>query len=542
MIGGNIINILTAVKKNIYHVAIYIRLSKEDEDKKGMIKDSNSVQNQKSFLENYIKELGYELVDIYIDDGFTGTNFERPAFKRMIQDIEKGRINMVITKDLSRLGRDYIETGEYVEKYFPSKNVRYVSVLDNIDTFFSTSNNDIAPFKAVINDMYSRDNSKKIRTALRTLQEDGKWVGGCAPLGYMQDPENKNHLVINEAEAPIIRRIFAMAKSGLTYYQIKEILTQEKVPTASILRKKHSNTPMANDGVWCSKTVKTILQNQLYVGDLVQNRRSRISYKIRKMVKNDESEWVIVKNTHEPLVDRKTFEEVQKILSNCKVRSKKDIYRLFDGMLYCYECKRKISICKPRKSDNRTYICCNTYRMYSKLNLCTSHNFNYDVLEDAVLKKIKSIFQTYLDQDKIKNRVKSVCDKELSKNEYKMKFESLNNQVLLKEEQLDKMYLDKLDSKITEEMFNRIKLKLEIEINKIKNEMQEINELMENKEDSENMNLECMNLVKEFLNVENPNRTLILKLIQKIEITKNKEVNIYFNFKKLNFLLEENNH
>lgn len=200
------------IKTIIYKVAIYIRLSKEDVDKG--YDESESITNQKSLLTEYVENLGweYELVDIYIDPGYTGTNFNRPDFQRMIGDIENGKVNMVITKDLSRLGRDYIETGEYIEKWFPEHEVRYVSVTDGIDTFATNNgNNDIAPFKSILNDMYSKDLSKKIRTALHTMQKQGKWVGGKTALGYVKDPNDKNKLVICEPEAEIVRTIFNMA-------------------------------------------------------------------------------------------------------------------------------------------------------------------------------------------------------------------------------------------------------------------------------------------------------------------------------------------
>lgn len=203
---------LEQIKTIIYKVAIYIRLSKEDVDK-GYDK-SESITNQKSLLTEYVKNLGweYELIDIYIDPGYTGTNFNRPDFQRMIRDIENGKVNMVITKDLSRLGRDYIETGEYIEKWFPEREVRYVSVTDGIDTFATNNgNNDIAPFKSILNDMYSKDLSKKIRTALHTMQKQGKWVGGKTALGYRKDPNDKNKLIICEQEAEIVRNIFNMA-------------------------------------------------------------------------------------------------------------------------------------------------------------------------------------------------------------------------------------------------------------------------------------------------------------------------------------------
>ena len=188
-------------ERNYYKVAIYIRLSREDADKG--FDESESIVNQRHLLTEYVEKLGweYELIDIYIDPGYTGTNFNRPDFIRMIKDIELGKVNMVITKDLSRLGRDYIETGEYVEKWFPEHNVRYIAVTDGIDTFAANNgNNDIAPFKSILNDMYSKDLSKKIKTAMNTMQKQGKWVGGKTALGYMKDPNDKNHLVICEEE------------------------------------------------------------------------------------------------------------------------------------------------------------------------------------------------------------------------------------------------------------------------------------------------------------------------------------------------------
>ena len=205
---------LEQIEKTIYKVAIYIRLSKEDVDRG--YNESESIKNQRTLLTKYVENLGwnYKLIDIYIDQGFTGTNFNRPDFQRMIKDIELRRINMVITKDLSRLGRDYIETGEYIEKWFPEKNVRYVSITDGIDTFANNNgNNDIAPFKSILNDMYSKDLSKKIRTALHTMQKEGKWVGGKTALGYMKDPNDKNKLIICEPEAEIVKTIFNMAIS-----------------------------------------------------------------------------------------------------------------------------------------------------------------------------------------------------------------------------------------------------------------------------------------------------------------------------------------
>ena len=531
-------NLLSEVKQIIFRVAIYIRLSREDLDKADST-DSLSVNNQKTVLMEYVKKNGYTLVDVYIDDGYTGTNFDRPAFKRMIKDIENGKIDMVITKDLSRLGRDYIATGEYVEKYFPLHNVRYVALLDGIDTFLDTCNNDIAPFKAVINDMYSRDNSKKIRTALKSMQQKGKWVGGCTPFGYTKDPKDKNHLIPDSKEAPIVKEIFRLAGNGMTYYQIKDKLTKDNVPTMCLLRDNKRVGEMSRKGIWSSKTVKGILSNELYLGDMVQNRRSRISYKIRKVVPNDKDDWIIVKNTHEALVDRKTFDKVQEMLKNYKVKPHKEIYRLLDGILFCGDCKHKISICKPNKRGY-SYIVCNYYRMYSKQHLCTSHSFNYDTLEEIVINQLKKIFEKCLNNDITLQKAKAYYKNANKQNDRYARYDEALKEIKKKKEQNDKMYMDKLEEKITEEMFLRISAKLNDEISKLEKEKETLSKYVNKNDDEENSDEECNKLIKEFMN--NPTRGLVLKLIKRIEIFNDKSINIYFNFTKLNFLLEENNH
>ena len=306
---------MNAIKKekilNSYTAGIYIRLSKEDLNKKDNY-DSESVKNQKELLIKYAIERSINIFDIYIDDGFSGTNFERPNFKRMIQDIDNNKINMVIVKDLSRLGRDYVLTGYYLDFYFPRKNIRFVSLIDNIDTISDNSLNDIVPFKSIINDIYSRDNSRKIKAALRIKQELGKWVGGCPPFGYKVDEKNKNHLIINESESIIVKKIYSLFLRGYSISNISTYLYDNNILTPNIYR----NINKKSSSFWSNTTIKNILTNQLYTGDLIQNRRSRISYKVRKLKKNNINDWIIVKNTHEPIVSKKDFDHVQDILKN----------------------------------------------------------------------------------------------------------------------------------------------------------------------------------------------------------------------------------
>ena len=522
------------IQNKIYRVGIYIRLSREDEK----IGESESVINQRSLLTKYVSENDYELVDIYIDDGFSGTNFNRPDFKRMLGDIEEGKINMVVTKDLSRLGRDYIGTGEYLERYFPEHNVRYIALTDNIDTCLDSSNIDMAPFKAVFNDMYAKDISKKIRTALRTKQRDGKWVGGCPPFGYKIDPEDRNHLVPSEEEAWIIKKIFTLARNNKTPYQIRTILTEESVPTSSMIRKDNrtKNGYAAKEGIWNTKTIKCILQNQLYVGDLVQNRRTKINYKLKKTVWNSKENWIIVENTHESLVSKEDFEYINKILPKNSNRPEKKITRLLDGLLYCYECKHKLGICAPRKSDGRTYLVCNYYRMHSKYGVCTSHGFNYNYLEEGILNIIKMMAIEYLNPKELRKSVGNIKITE-PKDALKIEFETLNKDLNSITNKIDKIYLDKLDGKVSEEMFERISLKLNEEIDFKKNNIEHIKLTLANIKQDMDINKTIDRLLIDFLKLNTPTREMMLELIEKIEVHKNKQIDIYFNFKELNFLL-----
>ena len=516
---------LEKIKRTIYKVAIYIRLSKEDMDKG--YDESESITNQKALLIEYVEKLGweYELVDIYIDPGYTGTNFNRPDFKRMIRDIELGKINMVITKDLSRLGRDYIETGEYIEKWFPENNVRYVSVTDNIDTFATNNgNNDIAPFKSILNDMYSKDLSKKIKTALHTMQKQGKWVGGKTPLGYMKDPKDKNHLVICEEEAKIVKTIFGMAISGNNVGEIRDYLNNNNIPTTNQIRYNKAT-------FWENKTVKLILQNKVYVGVTIQNKRSRISYKNRKLRANPEEQWQIVENTHKPIIDKNVFDRVQKIVivQNYNRNEKKNTF-LLDGLLFCYECKHKIGV-RGKKNGNY-YMVCNNYRRNSKLKLCTSHGFSYSNLEDTVINYIKNLFQK-IDSEKIELEVK----KGMTKYDYGKVLQKLENEIKLINSNIDQMYIDKLNNKISEEMYERLLIKFGDEI---KQKEKEYMEIKQQKEESKQDNTEKIkSVIQEFLSLNKPTSEIMKVIINRIEIHQDKQVDLYFNFKQLNNLKEK---
>ena len=502
-----------------YKVAIYIRLSKEDEDKG--FDESESITNQKTLLLEYVKKLGsnYDLIDVYIDPGYTGTNFNRPAFQRMIRDISSGKINMVVTKDLSRLGRDYIETGEYIEKWFPENDVRYVSVTDGIDTFSKNNgNNDIAPFKSILNDMYSKDLSKKIRTALHTMQSQGKWVGGKTPLGYIKNPNDKNKLIICDEEANIVRKIFEMAYLGKSIGEIKNYLNDNNIPTAHQLRYNEFT-------YWSNKAIKRILTNPVYKGITIQNKRSRISYKNRKLRPNPKEQWYIVENTHQPIIDTSKFDTIQKMrIAQNYTRVEKKNYFLLDGLMVCYECKHKIGVKKDR---NNWGMICSYYRRYSRLKVCTSHGFNYTKFENVILTYLKKLFED-IDEGKIELNMKqsnSVVD-------YNVLQDKIKKDIFIINGNIDKMYMDKIENKITETMYNRLYNKFQGDIKQKEKEYIELEKMKNDVEGSKNGDIR--KLIKEYLSLETPTPELMKLLINRIEVHQNKEIDIYFNFRKLN--------
>ena len=514
---------------NMFRVGIYIRLSRDD----GNI-ESDSIVSQRSLLKRYIEENNYTLIDEYVDDGFTGTNFERPAFKRMIKDIEHGKINMIITKDMSRLGRDYIGTGELIEKYFPNNNIRYIAINDGIDTFIDNTNNDIAPFKAIMNDMYAKDISKKVKTSLHSRMKDGLYVSGRCPFGYMKDPNNKNHLIINEEQASTVRLIFDLALKGNTYHFIAGELTKRKIKTPASYYNYIWNTKCTNSscmsqdkGVWVDTTIKAILTNQIYVGDSVQGKTRKINYKLKKTIKNNPKDYIIVKNTHEAIIDKTTFNYVQGLLPKNVKRPEKKRFYLLDGLLYCGDCKHRITI-RYQNKTKRSYTTCDYYRTYFKYHVCSTHTNNYEKLESVILDNIKAVCKKYLDKDKISDALKNI---EFEDNYTKIKAEletlELENIKLTKE--LDRSYMDMLKEIIDKEQYMRIResIKNEIRINKEKSDNLKNKQKDTNKLD----NKQVEQYINEFLSLKNPSRELIINLIEKIYIYQDKRVDILFTFK-----------
>ena len=515
---------------NFYKVGLYIRLSESDEDK-SYESESESIINQRNLLMDYVKSHGFTLIDEYVDDGFTGTNFDRPSFKRMIQDIENGKINCVITKDLSRLGRDYIQCGYYVEQYFPQNKIRYISILDQVDTFEETANNDIAPFKALFNDMTSKDTSKKIRSILKNKKEQGKFIGSKPSYGYMRDPLDKGHLILDPVSAPNVKKIFEMAYEGIGISDIVSYLNDNNILSPSMYKNTKSSSKQKTN-IWTVSSVNKILKNRMYTGDMVQNVQTKLSYKSQKKVALEKCFWIIVKNTHESLVSKEIFESIQNSPARTRVTFKNREKRLFENLLICKECGNALSL-TYRKNHKYWTVNCNKYSRDPRRGLCTPHFFPYDKLEKELLEIVKKTCSKYLEEINVKELSKKINNQEIKNNKTKEEEINLLSQINELKRKLDVLYEDRYNEVISVDTYMRIAKSTENNIASLEKQLSEIQNKDKNQKSDKKKFLDYETEIKELLNLDNPNRELIKTLVDKIIIDQDKNVEIVYKFKVL---------
>lgn len=347
--------------------AFYLRLSREDGEG-----ESQSIANQRDFLTAYAREKGFQVVAVFVDDGVSGTTFDRRGFRGLLNAIENGEVDTVLTKDLSRLGRDYIQTGHFLERYFPEKGVRYIAVGDNIDTAFGGG--DITPFLSVVNDLYARDISKKVRAALDTKKRMGKFIGSMPPYGYLKDPADKNRLTPNPETAPVVRLIFQAYLERASVLGVAKLLTERAVPTPS------------GKQVWSDAMIRRILTNPTYMGDLTQNRTKKVSYKVRKMISLPAGEWIITPNTHEGLVSRESFADAQRLLRVRNYSRAPHPPRLLSGLVFCGGCGKPMTF---QRQGGRLYLVCSTSRRPG--GRCASHCYRAEKLESAIKEALREV-------------------------------------------------------------------------------------------------------------------------------------------------------
>ena len=513
-----------------YHVALYIRLSKEDENEG----PSESVTNQKSLLNEFVQQHRLSVYDTYIDDGWSGTNFDRPDFQRMIGDIEAKKVNMVITKDLSRLGRDYIMTGHYMERYFPEKRVRYISLLDGIDTGVESTANDITPFRAIMNDMYAKDISKKIKSVKRDKQRKGQFIGGKPVYGYKMHPTEKNKIVIDEEAAPTVRRIFGMALEGVSCRQIAVQLNAESVPTPATYAGLPVPNPGPYTGLWSSERISEMLQNETYIGNMVQGRTVKVSYKSKKALRHPKENWVVVKNTHEPLINRETFEKVQVLVASRKHTRSRTSDFLLKGLIFCHECGYPLAVINRKNAagEERLFFICRTYQRFTKAGVCTCHSIKEKTVTDAVISKVREVCKAFLSPSELLPTAQDAVSQARQENALEGELQALQRKIDSLTATLDQMYMDKLSGILSDADFQRIYQKVKMDRAQLEEKRKELERQQESPVPQEDRARE---LVQRFIDSVPTNRELLFSLIERIELSESKEIYIKFRFKQLNF-------
>ena len=376
---------------NKYKVAAYLRLSKEEFSNE---KESNSITNQKLIINNYLKEhREHKLVDYYIDDGYSGTNFDRPEFQRMLGDIKNKKIDAILIKDLSRLGRNYIETGNFVEVVFPAMGVSVISVDENYEIDSSDYyGNDYVTLKNLFNDLYAKDISKKVRSSLIVKKQNGEFVGKLAPYGYIKDLKDKHKFVVDKNVSHIIKKIFDMILDGKSRRQVADFLNDNDILTPSEYLNINTNEGISMVKKWNPEMVNTILKNENYTGTLFQGKRRKLNYRVNKQIRLDKENWIITPNHHEAIISKEKFDKVQDILNNYVTRTnRKGNLDTLSGFLKCGDCKGQMHL---KKGKNKSYYYCTNY--FNKK--CTSHSIEKTKLEEMILEKLKlnKITRSYL--------------------------------------------------------------------------------------------------------------------------------------------------
>lgn len=511
-----------------YHAALYIRLSKEDENEG----PSGSVTNQQSLLHAFVREHRLDVYDTYIDDGWSGTSFDRPGFQRMLRDIEAGKVNMVITKDLSRLGRDYIMTGHYMERYFPEKRVRYISLLDGVDTGIESSANDITPFRAIMNDMYAKDISKKIKSVKHDKQRKGEFIGGKPMYGYRMHPSEKNRIVIDEDAAPVVRRIFAMALAGTSCRQIAVRLNEEGVLSPAAYAGLTLSCHGPYSGQWSSERITAMLKNETYIGNMVQGRTARISYKTKKCLRRQPEQWVVVEHTHEPLIDPETFRKVQLMVNSRRNTRSRTYDFLLKGLIFCHECGYPLAVMNRRNAagEDRLFFVCRTYQRFTKAGVCSCHSIKEQTVTEAVIERTREVCEAYLNPERLRPIAAAAVAASGRVDGREEELSALHARIDSMTAHLDRMYMDRLNGLLADVDFERLYGRIKAERTALE---EKLRELEAQKKTPVPVEDRAWELVQQFLHRAFTSRELLVSLIERIELTESKEIIIRFRFREL---------
>lgn len=516
-----------------YKVGIYLRLSREDD----LSDESKSITHQRERATEFCIQNGFRIVKEYVDDGVSGATDDRPKFQELITDIEKKEIDLVITKDTSRLARNYATFTYYVLEYFPSKNVRYISINDKIDSNKKDTLNEGTLCMAFFNELQVRRDSTKIKDSLNSSKRQGKFMGGIAPYGYMKNPLNKYELLIDEEQAEVVKRIFDMSINGLGIQKIANILTDEKVPIPSIQKNLNRGNKTGLYGIWHSRTVSYILKNEDYIGNLTQCREEKVNCKVRKTVPKDK--WIVVKGGCPAIIDEETFYLVQDMFLKNKNKNSKSHDYLFRKFLYCKECGHTISIneykWKKQDEDIIKHTCyCNYYKKYPKYNVCVPHKFDYDEFEKRILRELKKMCKLYLKTNDFETLLKNNDKTIKMEKDLNLKLDRYKNDIEVNKTCIDKCYNQNLKGLIDDSTFQRQYNLLIEQNNKTSSLIEELENKLKNIQKRTNYDDDkYKKIIEEYLSMKKPSRQLLSSLIDRIEIDKDLKITIFYRFKPL---------
>ena len=500
-------------------VALYLRLSREDGDET----ESQSITNQRTFLTNYAKEHSLPVVEILTDDGYSGTRFDRPGFQKLLSLIELGEIDTVLVKDLSRLGRDYIQTGHYLERYFPEHRVRFIAVNDNIDTAASSGGNDMAPMLSVFNDMYAKDISKKVRSSLKTKKQAGCFIGSSPPYGYQKSKEQPGKLVIDPEAATVVKRIFLSYLQTGSIIGVAKHLTEHGIPTPSQYRSQSEGTAHSVAAMWSDAMIRRILENPTYAGHLTQNRTKKISYKVKKKESIPKAQWITVQNTHEPIVPQEQFDQAQQMLGRRTYIPHKTGAgkHLLSGLAFCADCGGSMTF--VRESQTRTYLVCRTSRVSGRLHLCSSHCIREDAVEQAIQDSLRTLSEQMVNREQLEQSLSHPDTRQ-----YQRLLDQLRQKQVLSEKTIAHLYQDKVQGIISETQFLQMnqtflqeQARLEQEISALRAE-----------QTRRTAEADTHASLKKLLSFETLHRGTLLALVKKVIVYQDKKLDILFHFSK----------
>lgn len=515
-------------KQQQYNVGVYVRLSKDDE----RAGESVSIENQKLMLTKYVKEQGWNEAEIYVDDGFSGTNFDRPAVTRLIEDAKDKKINLILVKDLSRFGRNYIQVGQFTDYLFPMIGCRFIALNDGVDTIHN--DNDIMPFRNLFNEFQSRDTSKKIKAVKRTCAQNGMYVGAYAPYGYIKS-EDKHTFLVDETAAVTVRKIFDLRCKGISFRKIARALNIEGIlpPRDYFYQKKGEPNPCTCNHLWCDSTVQSIIRNEAYIGNMVQMKAGNLSYKNKKSVSKPQEEWIRVENTHEPIIERDTWNlcaDIDREINKARCTGSGEV-SLFGGLLWCMDCKNRMRHQQEnhiRKSGRRviyiSYMCSNYSR--SGKFACSAHIIGINPLCELVLTDIqKHASRALTDENEIRQELISQRNSESIKQRKadKAQIKTLQNRLSELDRLMQSLYEDKVLGSVPETVFKTLMMKYETERTEKSETLQVLsNKLAENEQDEQNVD-SFINAIKKYVSVEQLDRQMLLEIIDHIEIGERRE-------------------